>query len=56
MNLKKYARIILLMTLIIVIALNFLPVHYTVRLFISSFGFGSGFVLLIINNSKKYDL
>lgn len=56
MNLKKAAKWVLLITLITVIALNFLPVHYTVRLFLGSFGFGSGFVLLAIGNSKKYNL
>lgn len=56
MNLKKTAKLILLVTLLLIIALNFLPVHYTVRLFFGSFGFGSGLVLLVISNSKKYDL
>lgn len=56
MNLKKTGRMILLITLLVIIALNFIPVHYTVRLFLGSFGFGSGLVLISIGNNKKYDL
>jgi uncharacterized integral membrane protein len=56
MDLKKYGKRILLITLLVVIALNFLPVHYTFRFFIASFGFGAGLVLIAIGNNKKYDL
>lgn len=56
MNLKKTGQIILLITLIVIIILNVLPVHYTVRLFLGSFGFGSGLVLISIGRSNKYDL
>lgn len=56
MNLKKTGRRVLLITLLVIILLNFLPVHYTVRFFLGSFGFGSGLVLIGIGNSKKYDL
>ena len=56
MNLKKIGRNVLLITLALVIILNFLPIHYTVRLFLGSFGFGSGLVMIGIGNSKKYDL
>lgn len=56
MNLKKIGKWTLLITLIVVIALNLVPIHYTVRLFLGSFGFGSGFVLISIGNNKKYDL
>jgi len=56
MNLKKTGKRVLLITLLLIIALNFLPVHYTVRFFLASFGFGSGLVLISIGNSKKYDL
>jgi len=56
MNLKKTGRRVLLITLFVIILLNFLPVHYTVRFFLGSFGFGSGLVLIGIGNSKKYDL
>lgn len=56
MNLKRTGKYVLLITLVVIILLNFLPVHYTVRLFLGSFGFGSGLVLLAVGNSKKYDL
>lgn len=56
MDLKKIGRYVLLITLIVIIALNFVPVHYTVRLFLGSFGFGSGLVLMGIGRKNKYDL
>ena len=54
MSLKKLGKRVLLITLISVILLNFLPFHYTLRLFVGSFGFGAGFVLLIIGKNEKY--
>lgn len=56
MNLKKTGIRILLLTLLIVVALNFVPINFQIRLFLSSFGFGTGIVLVVIGNSKKYDL
>ncbi len=56
MDLRRLGKHVLLLTLILVILLNFLPVNMQVRLFLGSFGFGSGFVLLSIGKSKKYDL
>lgn len=56
MNLRKAGKRILLLTLLVVIALNFLPVYFTVRLFLGSFGFGTGFVLMAIGSNRKYDL
>lgn len=53
-NLSKYGKLIMLSTLILVILLNFMPVHYTLRLFVGSFGFGSGFVLWMIGKNDKY--
>lgn len=53
-HLSKYGKIIMLSTLILVILLNFLPIHYTLRLFVGSFGFGSGFVLWMIGKNDKY--
>lgn len=54
MNLKKIGKRILLITLLLVILLNFLPLNYTIRLFVGSFGFGTGIVLLLIGRSEKY--
>lgn len=56
MDLKKYGGLTLLITLLLIVVLNFLPVHYTLRLFVGSFGFGSGIVLLLISKSKKFKL
>ncbi len=56
MNVKKYGQKLLVITLILVIILNFLPVDYRLRLVIGSFGFVGGFILIIIGNSKKYKL
>ena len=56
MDLKKAGKIILLITLVLVIALNFIPVNFQVRLFFGSFGFGSGIALIAIGSSKKFDL
>ena len=42
MDLKKTGIRILLLTLLIVVALNFLPINFQIRLFLSSFGFGTG--------------
>lgn len=56
MNLKKMGKWILLITLLVIILLNFLPIDYTYRLFVGSFGFGSGLVLISIGSNKKYDL
>lgn len=56
MDLKKAGKRVLLLTLIVVVALNFIPMNYTYRLFIGSFGFGSGLVLMSIGGNKKYDL
>ena len=56
MNLKKAGKKVLLLTLILVILLNFLPLDYTIRLFLASFGFGSGFVLMLIGKNEKYQL
>ena len=56
MNLKQAGKRVLLLTLLIVILLNFLPINYTIRLFIGSFGFGSGFVLMIVGKNDKYQL
>jgi hypothetical protein len=55
-NLRKYGKLVMLITLIVIILLNFLPVHYTLRLFVGSFGFGSGFVLWMIGKNDKYQL
>lgn len=55
MDLKKMGKIILLTSFIIVVALNFIPINFQIRLFLGSFGFGSGLVLIAIGNSKKYD-
>lgn len=56
MDLKKIGKRILLLTFIAIIILNFIPINVQFRLFIGSFGFGSGLVLITVGNSKKYDL
>lgn len=56
MDLKKIGKRVLLVTLLVVILLNFVPVPYTARLFLGSFGFGSGLVLISIGRKNKYDL
>ncbi len=56
MDLKNLGKRVIFITLILVVLFNFIPVNMQVRLFIGSFGFGSGIVLLAISNSKKYDL
>lgn len=56
MNLKKTGKRILLLTLVVLVAMNFLHSYlpYTMRLFVGSFGFGSGFVLITIGKNDKY--
>lgn len=56
MDFKKAALRVFLITLTIVIILNFVPIHFRFRLFIGSFGFGTAIALLAISGSKKYDL
>lgn len=56
MNLKKIGRMILLTSLTVAFLLNFVPVNFQVRLFIGSFGIGSGIVLMVIGSSNKYEL
>jgi len=54
MNLKKAGQRILLITLVLIVLLNFLPIDYRVRLFLGAFGFGSGLVLVSIGGKDKY--